>query len=415
MGRSLPLLSALSLLAAIPSPSPGAPPITLRLVAYYYGVDQDNLEALAREFNASHPGIVVRYQRVPFAELRRHLQVANVSGDMPDVAIVDNPDHASLAEAGLLVDLTDRLQRWSGSGKFYAGPWSSTIYRGRNYGIPFTTNCLGLIYDKKALASAGVRVPETWGELREAARKLTRPGRHGFAAVAARSEEGTFQFLPWLVSAGGDVTRLDSAAAIRALAFLRRLIDDGSMSAEVVNLDQSDIQRLFSAGKVAMMTNGPWTLPQLGRDATDPDFQYGIAPIPRDQRYATPLGGENVAITRHANVEAAWTFVEWLTSREVMERFARRSGHLPPRVDVARAKGAWSGDPRLRPFIEMMPHAVPRGPHPRWPELSEVIASAVQDGLSGARSPADALQDAQRRLVARGLAPAAPGGVTNGR
>lgn len=415
MRRSLALLALLAPLAAgFPAGADAAPPTKLRLVAYWSGNLQEELQRMVAEFNATHRDLVVRYEYVPFNDLRRHLLVAGASGELPDVAIIDNPDHASFAEAGLLADLTDRIGRWSGTGKFFEGPWRSTIHRGRNYGVPLTTNCLALFYDRAALARAGLRVPETWDELRAAARKLTGPDRYGMAIGAIQSEEGTFQFLPWFLSAGGDLGRLDSPGAVRSLEFLRALITDGSMSPQVIEWGQSDAQKQFSAGRAAMMVNGPWSLGQLERDALDRNLQYGIAAIPRDVRLATPLGGENVVITRRANVEAAWVFVQWLTSREIMARFARASGHLPPRTDVLRgAAGAWTGDARLRPFIELMPHAVPRGPHPRWPEISDLLSGALQEALSGARPPRETLEEAQRRLRALGLAaPAGPPGGT---
>jgi multiple sugar transport system substrate-binding protein len=383
-----------------------APPTTLRLVAYYRtGLLQEVMQELVADYNASHPGVVVRLEYVPFADLKRYLLVANASGELPDLAVVDNPDHAFFAEAGLFLDITERVQHWSGNGRFFAGPWRSTFHRGRQYGVPFTNNCLALFYDKAALAAAGVSVPETWEQLRNAARRLTAPGRYGLAIGAVRSEEGTFQFLSWFLSAGGDFTRLDSPGAVRALAFLRGLIVDGAMSPEVIDWTQGDAQKQFSAGRAALMVNGPWSILQLERDTAGRTLRYGIARLPRDVRSATPLGGENIAITRQAHVEAAWDFVQFVTSREAMERAGQRRGFLPPRTDVLRSGAGWGGDPAFRVFMELMPDAVARGPHPRWPELSELLQGALQEALSGAQPPHDALAEAQRRLQALGLAP----------
>jgi len=87
------------------------------------------------------------------------LLVANASGDLPDVVMIDNPDNAALAQAGILADITDLVARWEGKGRFLAGPWRSTIYKGRQYGIPFDSNCLALFYDREALDRAGCGCP----------------------------------------------------------------------------------------------------------------------------------------------------------------------------------------------------------------------------------------------------------------
>lgn len=412
MPRPSLLLLALSLLPASPATARASEPARVRLVHYYAGALQEKLGQLLDEFNASQRDVVVQYEFVPFGDLKRNLMVADASGDLPDVAIFDNPDNAFFAAAGTFADITDRVRRWPGNGRFFQGPWKSTFLGGRQYGLPFTTNCLALFYDKAALESAKVGVPGTWDELRLAARKLTAPGRYGLAIAAVRSEEGTFQYLPWFLSAGADLDRLDSPAAVHSLEFLRSLITDGSMSPEVIGWTQFDVQKQFSAGKAAMVLNGPWAFAQLERDAQGRNLRYGIARIPREVKSLSPLGGENVAITRHANREAAWVVVQYLTSREFQARFAGTTGFLSPRTDVR----AGADDPRLGVFLETMPHVVPRGPHPRWPELSDLISGALQEGLSGSRPPRKALEEAQKGLRALETSPfSTRGAAPNGR
>src|SRR6266536_1812429 len=145
--------------------------------------------------------------------------------------------------------------------------------------MPFDSNGLARFDDRESLDRAGGRVLAAWQAPRAAARKLTAPGRYGLAISAFQSEEGTFQFLPWLLSAGGDVDQIDSPAGVRALEFLRSLITDGSMSAEVIGWSQLDAQKQFSSGRTAMMINGPWNFRALERDS--PKLAYGLAKVPR--------------------------------------------------------------------------------------------------------------------------------------
>jgi multiple sugar transport system substrate-binding protein len=410
MQRLLALLTVSSLIAGSPATAFAAPPTEIRFLAYFAETLRDTMGKIVDEFNASHPDLVVRYEFVPFEALKRQLLVANASGDLPDVVMIDNPDNAAFAAAGILADLTDLVAGWEGNTRFLPGPWRSTFYQGRQYGIPFTSDCLALFYDPAALQRAGVRVPETWDELRTAARKLTAPGRYGLAISAFRSEEGTFQFLPWFLSAGGEIDRLDSPAGVRAMTFLRTLITDRSMSAEVIGWTQYDAQKQFSAGRAAMMINGPWTIGSVERDS--PGLVYGLARVPRDARFASVLGGENVAITRQARRSEAWTFVKYLTSREIIGRYAKATGYQPPRTDVVRSGDDRDWSPRAKLFMDQMQFAVPRGPHPRWPEISDVISGAVQEGLSGTKPPRKALEDAQRSLRGLGLAAPVAGGTT---
>jgi CheY-like chemotaxis protein len=92
---SLLLLLLASLLAWSPASAGDAKPARLRLVHYYAGALQETLDRLVQGFNASQSKLVVQVEFVPFGDLKRNLMVANASGDLPDVAILDNPDTAA--------------------------------------------------------------------------------------------------------------------------------------------------------------------------------------------------------------------------------------------------------------------------------------------------------------------------------
>jgi multiple sugar transport system substrate-binding protein len=67
----------------------------------------------------------------------------------------------------------------------------------------------------------------------------------------------------------------------------------------------------------------------------------------------------------------------------------------------------------LQVFVDLMSYATPRGPDPRWPEISSLLSGALQEALAGSRSPREALAEAQKGLLAvRG---AKPSSTTGGR
>ena len=45
-----------------------------------------------------------------------------------------------------------------------------------------------------------------------------------------------------------------------------------------------------------------------------------------------------------------------------------------------------------------MQYALPRGPHPKWPEISEAIYTALQEIEVGAATPEEALNKAQMKI-----------------
>jgi multiple sugar transport system substrate-binding protein len=326
----------------------------------------------------------------------RQFTIGAVSEELPDVGMVDNPDHASFASMGIFEDITDRFNAWEDN-QFLEGPMNSTILDGRIYGVPWASNCLALWYNVEMFEAAGLEVPETWSELEEVARALTEGDVLGLAISAIGHEEGTFQYLPWLLSSGGDINQMDSAGSIESMEFLLGLVEDGLMSREIINWTQADAQAQFAAERAAMMINGPWQFAAM--ESAAPDLEFGIARVPRadDGVHASVLGGENLVITRVGNVEASWEFVQWMSSPENSVRFNIGRGTFSPRSDIDN-EAVFADDPFMLAFAEALPDAQPRGPHPRWPEISNAISTALHEVLTGQKDVATAMADAQATI-----------------
>ena len=118
--------------------------------------------------------------------------------ELPDIAILDSPDHASYVEMGIFEDLTGKFD----VGNYYEGTVNSCTVDGKLYGVPFGVNCLALYYNEDMLTEAGCEVPTTWDELMTTAKALTTDSVSDLALCSVQNEEGTFNFVPWLWSTG---------------------------------------------------------------------------------------------------------------------------------------------------------------------------------------------------------------------
>ena len=386
---------------AAPSQSAETPKEKTKITLWYYWENKDQQQILAglcNDFNASQDQIEITNEYIPFADFKKQLSIGMAATKLPDLVLIDNPDHAAYAAMGLFADITPYIADWSDKDQYFAGPWASCTLDGKVYGIPFGSNDLALYYNEDMLKAAGVAPPTTWDELRTAAKALTKDGVTGMAVSAPKTEEGTFQFIPWLVSAGGDdPTNINSPAGIKALQLYADLVNDGSMSKEVMNWVQSDVLKQFMAGKVAMMLNGPWQVPTLRKDA--PDLKWNVTLIPKDAKYASDLGGENWGVVNGKNVEATVTFLKYMVSPDVYMSYIGKFGYFPSRKDLA-SDPQFTGDPIYKVFIEELNYAVPRGPHPKWPELSNAMSQAIQEVITGVKTPEQAAADAQATIDA---------------
>lgn len=357
---------------------------------------------LAAEFEKKNPDVHIHLKHVDFADISNDTIRAIASGSGPDLATIDNPEVALFASHGGFLDLSPLIAKSNviDPKRFFPGPLASVSWKRDIYALPRGSNTLALYLDDDLFKAAGLdpsHPPATWGELHADAAKLTNTGRgvYGLAFSAIGNEEGTFQFLPWVQSAGGDYSRLNGPAGVAALTEWQSLIDLKLASHDTLVRTQSDSFQTFVNGNAAMAISGPWELPGLSKGAK---FAWSTALLPVEKLgapHASALGEHTFAILRTSQHPAeAFRFLEYVYSQE--SRDWNEFGMLPSiRIDQP-------GTPKwplaYATFIEEMRYARVRGPDPQWPAISKAIQGAFQSVLTHEASSQAALDDAQSTI-----------------
>ena len=359
---------------------------------YYWETEghQKALNHIIEEFNGSQDNITVEAKYVPFADFKKQLSIGASSDELPDLVILDNPDHAAYAAMGIFADITDKFD----VSNYYEGPVNSCTLDGKLYGVPFGSNDLVLFYNEDMLKEAGCEVPTTWDELLEVAKATTTDSVFGFAHCALQNEEGTFNFLPWVWSTGATSYEINSEGGIKALNFEKELVDSGAMTKEAINWTQGDTMHQFIAGNLAMMINGTWQIPTMREEV--PDLNWNVAPIPQDKEQASGLGGENYAVIAGGNEDAAVKFLEFATTPETCLYMMNAMGYIS--ADSTIAKDQFEGDEVYQVFVDEMQYAHARGPLPEWPSISDAISLAFNKVITGESAPEDAAAEAQATI-----------------
>ena len=327
---------------------------------------------------------------VPFADFKMQLSIGASADELPDIAILDSPDHASYVEMGIFEDLTGKFD----VGNYYEGTVNSCTVDGKLYGVPFGVNCLALYYNEDMLTEAGCEVPTTWDELMTTAKALTTDSVSGLALCSVQNEEGTFNFVPWLWSTGATSYDINNENGIRALTYIQDLVNEGVMSKECINWTQGDVMNQFIAGNVAMMENGPWQIPTMQSEA--PDLNWKVTLIPKDTEYSSVLGGENYAVINGGNVEGALDFLTYATSEEQVKFMMDKFGYISADKNIA--ANQFEADSPYQPFVEELNYAMPRGPLAEWPSVSDAISLAFNQVITGTATPQDAAAEAQATI-----------------
>lgn len=367
--------------------------VTLKLIDPWAGTSfGDAHNAQIKKYMDSHPGVIIERLDIPFKDFRQNLVQGAAAGNMPDIALIDNPDFHSFAALGVLADLTSEIKAWGQADQYFPGHWSSTVYQGVNHGVPCFSNCLAWWMNSDMKAEAGVQTPSTWDELTAAASKLKKGDRFGMVVDADHSEEGVFQWLAFLWSAGSDLGTINDAGGQKALQLWVDQVKNGNMSKGILGWNQWAVKDEFGNKRAAMMLSGPWFIPEMKKSY--PDVKWEVSAIPKDKVETSILGGENYGVTKaSANPQAAWDYIAWTQQPENYKPLIQSLGMFPSRRDVAEDP-YWTNDPVLNVFLEAVKVARPRAYGAHYLEISSAVQDAMQAAISGQMSVKDALDKA---------------------
>ena len=296
---SAPAVSTPAASSSVASAPAAKGTVTSLTVQDYYNYEPDE-GIFGDVLNACGASIGVKIQRdiVPGASYIPKVLQEGSSHTLPDVLMLDNPDVPHIASTGAFTPLSQFGLSASGS---VAGVVAASTYQGQLYGLQPVANTIALFYNKDALSKAGVTPPTTWAELQTAAKKLVSGSQYGIAFAAPATGEATWTFLPFMWSNGGDEKDIATQQTADALQQWVDLVKDGAASKSVLTWTQGDVLDQFTAGKAAMMINGPWQLPALNAIK---GLNYGVVPIPAPaagKPTIGPLGGETWTVPNTGN------------------------------------------------------------------------------------------------------------------
>ncbi|MFC8721533.1 extracellular solute-binding protein [Kitasatospora sp. NPDC057198] len=347
-------------------------------------------------------GVEVKRTAMDTGDIANKTLLAAQQGNSPDIVLVDNPVVSTLAQAGVLTttaDLgleTDRIQQ---------NILDAGTVDGKSYGVPIGANTLALYYNADVLTAAGVDPAgvKDWASLTAALEKVKAAGKKGITFSGIKTEEGSFQFLPWFWGAGADLKKLDSPQAVAALSLWKDWLDKGYAPKSVITNTQTTAWQEFDTGDFAFVENGTWQL----ANAAKAKFRTGVITLPAQNGGAAPAptGGEFVTVPVQkddSRYTASQKIVNCLISQENLLNTDATLSYVAPVQAVQQQQAASNAE--LTPWVAAVGAARGRtsgGLGTDYPVVSEQMWTAVQSALSGARSPQDALAAAQKAAAAK--------------
>lgn len=323
-----------------------AKPVTVNV--FQFKVEfKDAFEAAIKSFQAKNSNIKINVQTVGGGEdYGAALKAKFNSGDEPDIFNIGGPSDVQTWKAKL-ADFSDT----NAAKNALEGTLKGVTVDGKVYGVPYNVEGYGLIFNKQIFQKAGIDPASinSFDKLTEAVKTLdSKKGDLGIQAVFAFPCKETWVTGLHLSNAffspefDGDVTKAFNAKTVEFKYgdAMKAMIDlQNKYSVQpTASLDySSQVEKLFSTGKVAIIQQGNWAYPTIsGIDKNFADNNIGMLPYPvkgyKEDSY--PLGVPMywaVNSSKSPEVQkAAKAFLDWLyTSDEGKQIVSQQFKFIP--------------------------------------------------------------------------------------
>ncbi len=317
------------------------------------------VQPLIAEFTKKFPNIRVTYTPKNIESYEDELLDALASSSGPDIFSIHNdwlPKHKSK----LVPSPANILSLREFQESFVQVANSDLVSDNEVYAVPLSVDVLALYYNRDILASAGIpRPPATWDELVASTRKITRQdnlGNFQRSAVAMGTadninrapdilgllmlQNGTTFYSPdYRVSTLDQILQdeqgLPFGPAATALEFYTQFANPAKVSYTWNNRSNNSIEA-FTAGQVAMIFSYSYLRSTLADRASF--LNYAVAPVPQIDPAGTRINFANYwaeAVSKQsANQEAAWQFLKFISSKEVLPKYYEVQKQPSSRIDI---------------------------------------------------------------------------------
>jgi sn-glycerol 3-phosphate transport system substrate-binding protein len=373
------------------------------------------VDGYAEQFSKENPSIKVKpvytgtYQESIVKALTAHK-----SNEPPTTAILLSTDMFTLIDEDAIVAWDDVAkgaddQTWMKS--FFPAFMKNSQTGGKTWGIPFQRSTIVLYWNKEAFKEAGLdpnKPPATWSEQVEMAKKLTRRDtggnvtQWGLQVPSSGFPYWLFQGFTTqndvlLMNEAGNQTYYDKPAVVEALQYWVDLSQKHKVMAPGV-IEWGTTPKDFFERKTAMMWTTTGNLTNVRNNAK---FDFGVAMLPAGKRRGSPTGGGNFYVFKKAPAaqqQAAVKFAKWMTTPERAAQWGIDTGYVAVRADAWQTpamKKYVDGFPAAAVARDQLPHAVAELSTHENQRVTKALNDGLQAALTGAKSPAQALKEAQ--------------------
>ena len=367
------------------------------------------VDSIVDDFEAKNPDIKVdAIYAGNYDDTRIKALAALKSGQPAQLSVMFSIDAYDLIDQDIIVAFDDVVKgdvekAWLKS--FYPALMANGKIDNKIWGVPFQRSTIVAYYNKDMFRAAGLdpeKAPATWDDLVSMGKKLTKHGTHGLMIPSTGYPYWMFQALAIqngkeLMSSDGVTTYFDDPKVVEALEFWKSLSTEHGIMPEGT-VEWGTLRQAFLEGRTAMMWHSTGNLTAVKKNA---NFDFGVAMLPRKERLGSPTGGGNFYLFKQSSDEekaAALKLIKFMTSPEQAAKWSIATGYMgvSPAAYKTEALKKYTADfPPALVARDQLEHAVAEFSTYQTARVREGLNNAIQAALTGNKSPAEALGEAQ--------------------
>lgn len=294
------------------------------------------LEDQVAAYMAANPQVKITLEPVgsSYGDLRTKFSLGIQSGELPDISIAGWSGIGTLYDAGAIVDIASL----EGSGEVMSDVIETfaqrCLYKDATIAIPYQVSSPVMYYNKTMLDAAGIAVPNTFDELKEAAAACVQKNDAGETTVYGftTASDINWYICPMIYNFGGSFfdeegnVTLTTDAHLKLYTWWADMVKIGALAPNQHATAQED----FCNGAVAFMFHSCASYRTI-KEAVGDAFELGVAYFPGQESQQVNMGGNGIIMfTRdEARQQAALDLIAYLLQPEQLSHVVENSGYLP--------------------------------------------------------------------------------------
>lgn len=371
------------------------------------------VSGIVKDFEVENPDIKVNaIYSGNYDDTRVRALSALKSGEPAQLAVMFSIDAYDLIEQELIVPFdsvisSDEEKQWLNS--FYPALMANGKIEGQTWGVPFQRSTIVAYYNKDMFRKAGLdpeKAPTTWQEMIDMGKALTKDDTYGLMIPSTGYPYWMFQALAIqngkeLMSGDGLTTYFDDPAVIDTLNFWKSLSTEHAIMPKGT-VEWGTLRQSFLEGQTAMMWHSTGNLSAVKKSAS---FDFGVAMLPGKERLGSPTGGGNFYLFKDTSAEekaAALKLVKFMTAPKQAAAWSIATGYMgvsEAAYETDALKKYTASFPPALVARNQLKHAVAEFSTFETARVREGLNNAIQSALTGAKTPEEALSEAQKKAV----------------